>query len=50
MVTFGARATSSGATVDLLWHGRRIVFTGDLGRYDDLIMFDPSRCRVPTIW
>ena len=30
------------ATVDLLWHGRRIVFTGDLGRYDDPIMFDPE--------
>lgn len=30
------------ATVDLLWHGRRIVFTGDLGRYDDPLMFDPE--------
>ena len=30
------------ATVDLWWHHRRIVFTGDLGRYDDPIMFDPE--------
>lgn len=30
------------ATVDLLWHGRRIVFTGDLGRYDDPLMLEPE--------
>jgi len=30
------------ATVDLVWHGRRIVFSGDLGRYDDPVMFDPE--------
>ncbi|WP_094286312.1 MBL fold metallo-hydrolase RNA specificity domain-containing protein [Mycobacterium lehmannii] len=30
------------ATVDLAWHGRRIVFTGDLGRYDDPVMLDPD--------
>ena len=30
------------ATVDLMWHGRRIVFTGDLGRYDDPVMLDPE--------
>lgn len=30
------------ATVDVSWQGRRIVFTGDLGRYDDPIMFDPE--------
>ncbi len=30
------------ATVDLSWNGRRIVFTGDLGRYDDPLMFDPE--------
>ncbi len=30
------------ATVDLLWHGRRMVFTGDLGRYDDPLMVDPE--------
>lgn len=30
------------ATVDLVWHGRRIVFTGDLGRYDDPLMVDPE--------
>jgi len=30
------------ATVDLAWHGRRIVFSGDLGRHDDPIMLDPE--------
>ena len=30
------------ATVDLAWAGRRIVFTGDLGRYNDPLMFDPE--------
>lgn len=30
------------STVDLLWQGRRIVFTGDLGRYDDPVMLDPD--------
>ncbi len=30
------------ATVDLVWHGRRIVFSGDLGRYDDPVMLDPE--------
>lgn len=30
------------ATVEIVWHGRRIVFTGDLGRYDDPIMLDPD--------
>jgi metallo-beta-lactamase family protein len=30
------------ATVDLLWQGRRIVFSGDLGRYDDPVMLDPE--------
>lgn len=30
------------ATVDLAWAGRRIVFTGDLGRYDDPVMLDPD--------
>jgi metallo-beta-lactamase family protein len=30
------------ATVDLQWGGRRIVFSGDLGRYDDPILPDPA--------
>ena len=30
------------ATVDLHWQGRRIVFSGDLGRYDDPVMLDPE--------
>ncbi len=30
------------ATVELVWQGRRIVFSGDLGRYDDPLMLDPE--------
>jgi metallo-beta-lactamase family protein len=30
------------ATVELNWKGRRIVFTGDLGRYDDPLTVDPE--------
>lgn len=30
------------ATVDIEWGGRRIVFSGDLGRYDDPLLFDPQ--------
>ena len=30
------------STVEVNWVGRRIVFTGDLGRYDDPVMFDPE--------
>lgn len=30
------------STVEVSWQGRRLVFTGDLGRYDDPIMFDPE--------
>jgi len=30
------------ATVEVRWQGRRVVFTGDLGRYDDPIMLDPD--------
>lgn len=30
------------ATADVAWQGRRIVFSGDLGRYDDPLMFDPE--------
>jgi len=42
-VTFRRAGHILGAsTVDVLWHGRRIVFSGDLGRYDDPIMFDPE--------
>lgn len=29
------------AIADLAWGGRRIVFSGDLGRYDDAMMLDP---------
>ena len=42
-VTFRrSRPHSRASTVDIAWQGRRIVFTGDLGRYDDPIMFDPE--------
>ena len=42
-VTFRRAGHILGAsTVEVNWQGRRIVFTGDLGRYDDPIMFDPD--------
>ncbi|GAB2188207.1 MBL fold metallo-hydrolase [Roseibium sp. LAB1] len=33
------------AIVELTWGGTRIVFSGDLGRYGDATMFDPSPIR-----
>ena len=30
------------ATIDMVVNGTRIVFSGDLGRYDDPLMFDPE--------
>lgn len=30
------------ATADIVWGGKRIVFSGDLGRYGDPMMFDPE--------
>lgn len=30
------------ATADIEWGGRRIVFSGDLGRYEDPMMLDPQ--------
>lgn len=30
------------ATADITWHGKRIVFSGDLGRYGDPMMHDPE--------
>lgn len=30
------------ATAEIEWGGRRIVFSGDLGRYDDPMMFEPE--------
>lgn len=30
------------ATAEIAWGGRRIVFSGDLGRYDDPVMVDPE--------
>ena len=42
-VTFRRAGHILGAsTVEVDWQGRRVVFTGDLGRYDDPIMFDPD--------
>ena len=31
-----------GATADIEWAGRRVAFSGDLGRYDDPVMPDPE--------
>jgi metallo-beta-lactamase family protein len=43
VVTFRRAGHILGAsTADVLWQGRRIVFTGDLGRYDDPVMLDPE--------
>lgn len=42
-VTFRRAGHILGAsTVEVFWAGRRIVVSGDLGRYDDPIMFDPE--------
>jgi metallo-beta-lactamase family protein len=30
------------ASIELEWHGRRILFSGDIGRYGDPIMHDPA--------
>ncbi|MEO6339667.1 MAG: MBL fold metallo-hydrolase [Caulobacteraceae bacterium] len=30
------------ATVEIAWRGRKIVFSGDLGRYDDPVLPDPE--------
>lgn len=30
------------ATADIAWGGKRIVFSGDIGRYDDALMPDPQ--------
>jgi metallo-beta-lactamase family protein len=30
------------ATAELRWHGRTLLFSGDLGRYDDVFMPDPE--------
>ncbi|MCA1409249.1 MBL fold metallo-hydrolase [Ensifer sp. IC3342] len=30
------------ATIDLEWNGTRVVFSGDLGRFDDEVMLDPE--------
>lgn len=33
------------ATVDIQWGNRQVVFSGDLGKYDDPVMFDPEPVR-----
>lgn len=38
----GAGHILGAATVTVRWNGRTVVFTGDLGRYDDPLMFDPE--------
>ncbi|GIK96303.1 MAG: MBL fold metallo-hydrolase [Alphaproteobacteria bacterium] len=36
-----------GATIiELFWYGTKIVFSGDLGRYDDPMMVDPTPIRI----
>ncbi|WP_116970559.1 MBL fold metallo-hydrolase [Blastomonas sp. UPD001] len=30
------------ASIEIDWKGTRILFSGDLGRYDDAVMFDPT--------
>lgn len=30
------------ASIEIDWKGTRILFSGDLGRYDDAVMFDPA--------
>ncbi len=48
-VTFHRAGHILGASiVNAMWHGRRIGFTGDPGRYDDPVMFDPTRSRPRT--
>lgn len=43
VVTFRRAGHILGAsTVEVQWLGRRIVFSGDLGRYDDPVMLDPD--------
>ena len=43
VVTFRRAGHILGAsTVEVDWYGRRIVFTGDLGRYNDPVMLDPD--------
>ena len=33
------------ASIELDWGGKRVVFSGDLGRYDDPIMLDPTSIK-----
>ncbi|MBY0393127.1 MAG: MBL fold metallo-hydrolase [Novosphingobium sp.] len=30
------------ASIEIDWKGTKVVFSGDLGRYDDAVMFDPA--------
>ena len=41
IVTGSARGLGA-ATAEIDWGGKRIVFSGDLGRYDDPMLFDPQ--------
>jgi metallo-beta-lactamase family protein len=50
-----ARLTHAGhilgaASVRLALDGASVLFSGDLGRYDDLLMRDPPTRRRPTRW
>lgn len=37
------------ATVEVRHGGRRVLFSGDLGRYDDLLMFPPTEPDAPDV-
>jgi metallo-beta-lactamase family protein len=38
------------ASIEIDWKGTKVVFSGDLGRYDDAVMFDPLLRRWLTFW
>jgi metallo-beta-lactamase family protein len=41
----GAGHILGAASIQLQWRGRTVVFSGDVGRYDDPMMFDPVAVR-----
>ncbi|WP_454165285.1 MBL fold metallo-hydrolase RNA specificity domain-containing protein [Gordonia iterans] len=49
-VTFrGAGHILGAATVTVAWAGKTVAFTGDLGRYDDPLMFDPEPIEAADV-
>lgn len=45
----GAGHILGAATVEIDWGGFAVAFSGDLGRYDDPLMYDPEPIPGPTI-